>query len=281
MTDPRFAKATESGRFYYPPGYDDYTFRSSTNALGIIDKPALASAAAKRAGERAVAQEQEWHAIQQEQGDEKARLWISGAMREYSDYAASLGSAVHFCAEHFFEHVEIVEGEAVLDGWLTDYLVAHWAERMCKHRGTVDKNVEQIRKHVTQLAAAIETYGIEFIERERTVCDPDYGYAGTLDATVRIGGKVYVLDYKTGGVYPTVGMQLASYRYASHEVHGDATVPRTTFADGGCVLQLKPASHKLLFVRCDSLMFDRFTDAMRLADWRDNESKTVIGEEWR
>lgn len=281
MTDPRYAKATESGRFYYPPGFEDVTFRSVTNALNSVAKPAIVGAAAKRAGERAVFQEQEWHAIQQEQGDEKARLWISSAMREYSDYAASMGSAVHFCAEHFFEHVEVVDGEAVLDTFLIEYIAAHWAEKMCKHRGTVDKNIEQVRKHVTQLALAIETYGIEFIERERTVLNPEYGYAGTLDATVLIDGRTYLLDYKTGGVYETVALQLAAYRYATHEVDGDVSRKRAMRVDGGCVLQLKPASHKLHFVRCDESTFDVFLKALDLATWRDGEAKTTIGGEWK
>lgn len=277
MTDPRFAKATESGRFYYPPGYEDVTFRSVTNALGTLSKPALTGAAAKRAGERAVFQEQEWHAIQQEQGDEKARLWISSAMREYSDYAANMGSAVHFCAEHFFEHVEVVDGEAILDTWLIER-VATWAEKMCKHRGTVDKNIEQVRKHVTQLARAIDTLGIEFIERERTVFSTEHGYAGTLDATVTIDGKTYLLDYKTGGVYPETSMQLAAYRFATHEVAGDVSRTRAMRADGGLVLQLKPASFTPHFVRCDEVVFERFLDVLRLAEWRE---QTVIGEEFR
>ncbi len=68
------------------------------------------------------------------------------------------------------------------------------------------------------------------------------------------------------------------YRFASHEVAGDVSRTRAMRADGGLVLQLKPASFTPHFVRCDEVVFERFLDVLRLAEWRE---QTVIGEEFR
>jgi hypothetical protein len=306
MTAPRHAVATESGRYYSIPGYENTPFRSVTNIIGIIDKPAIAGAAAKRAGERAIACETEWHAIQQEEYDslannprikdrtpktlqkwanEAARLWISAAGRQYGDYTSDQGSAVHCACEHFEQHVTVVDGQAVFDEWLIAK-VAPWAEAMTVWDGTTDKNIERIRKHVTQYAKAIDEKGIVFLDRERTVCHPEHGYAGTLDGIVTLGEgamrRTYVLDIKTGGLYPeSIALQISSYRYATHEVHGDKTSERKVHIDGGCVLQLKPASYTFEFVKCDKPVFERFLDAMSLWTWRHEESRSALGGEWR
>lgn len=310
MTDPLHAVATESGRFYNIPGYEDVTFRSSTNICGIMDKPAIAGAAAKRAGERAVYQELEWHAIQQEEyarlaanprikdkspktlqkrADEAARLWISRAAQDYNDYAAQQGSAVHFAAEHFDDHITVIDGQAIFDEWLIDQLVTKWATDMAKYRYSVDKNVEQIRKHINQLIKCFEEYGIEAVDRERTVCNPELGYAGTLDLTGRITRHpdfdpkmLVVIDYKTGFLArESLPLQLCSYRRATHEVHRNKTVKRTAIVGGAAVIHLKPESYHLYPVRTDDEVFAYFQDAMRLWTWKHEDSKGVFGEEKR
>ena len=301
MTQPKYATETASGRFYAVPGYENLTFISVTNAIGCMAKHQLAAATAKRAGVRAVEQEMMWHAIQQEEydklisrkrnpldpkqakegADEKARLWISAAMREYADYASMLGSAVHFCCEHYEEHVDVVEDEAIFDSWLIEYIVEHWATKMSDYQYTVDRNVEQIRKHVTQYAAAIREKGIAFIDRERTVCSPEHGYAGTLDGVVTLEGALrrYVLDLKTGGLYnQQLPLQLSSYRYATHEVHGDRTLKRDYSIDGGLVLQLKPQSYSLHEVQCDDPVFQRFLQTLGISKWMNEECKDAVGE---
>lgn len=282
MTSPQFAQATKQGRYYNIPGYDDITHVSVTNIINSLSKPALAPAAAKHAGERAVQRETEWHAIQCEEGTEAARKFISAAFREYTTYRADLGSAVHFCCEVFDEHVTTgPEFGVAFDDYLIEYLTEHWATKMSEHRLTVARNVELIRKHVEQYDRACRENGITFLDRERTVCSPEHGYAGTLDGIVEMDGRTYVLDIKTGFVSAeSVPLQLAAYRFASHEVHGDRTTRRTAWVQGGLVLQLKPASYKLLPVRCDVDVFTAFLDVKRVWEWQSGMSKTAIGEEW-
>jgi ATP-dependent exoDNAse (exonuclease V) beta subunit len=255
--------------------------KSVTNVDGALAKPALSPAAGKRAGERAVFQEMEWHAIQQEKGDEEARKWISAAPREYMQFAQNLGSAVHFCCEVFDEHVTAEPEFVAFDDYLINYVMEHWVTPMSKYRDTPAKNLELIRKHVEQYDRACKENGITFLDRERTVCSPEHGYAGTLDGIVEMDGRTYVLDIKTGFVSTeSVPLQLAAYRFASHEVHGDHTTKRTAWVQGGLVLQLKPASYKLLPVRCDVDVFTAFLDVKRAWEWQNGMSKTAIGEEW-
>lgn len=280
MTQPKYATETETGRFYNIPGYEHVTHRSVTNIINSLSKPALYAAYAKRAGLRAVEQEMEWHAVQQEQGDEEAAKWIAKAMKEYSAYAANMGSAVHFCCECFDEHVMVIEGEAVLDEWLIEYVVAHWANKLSEYQWTVDRNVEQVRKHVTQYARFIAEHDVTFIDRERTVANPEYGYAGTLDAVVQLEGEALcaVLDIKTGGVYKeSVPLQLASYRYATHEVHGDVTKPRTYTIGSGYVLQLKPQSYNLYPVECGQDVFESFLATVKVWEWMHEGCKDAVG----
>lgn len=278
MTSPRFATATESGRYYDIPGRENETYLSVTNILGATSKPALVGAAAKHAGERAVKQEMEWHAIQQEEGDEAARKWISAAFREYSNYRAQLGSAVHFCCEVFDEHV-IAEPEFVaFDDYLIEYVTEHWAVPMSEHRDTPAKNLELIRKHVEQYDRACREKGLRFIERERTVFSPAHGYAGTLDGVVEMGSERYVLDIKTGFVASeSVPLQLAAYRFASHEVDDKYTRPKSVWASGGLVLQLKPASYKLWPVTCGVDEFAAFLDVKAVWEWK-QRAKDAVGE---
>lgn len=303
MTQPKHATESESGRFYNIPGFEHITHRSVTNIINALSKPMLYNAYAKRAGVRAVEQETEWHAIQQEhyeklttrkrsplapkeaqvKADDEAAKWIARAMKDYSAYASDMGSAVHFCCECFDEHVMVIDGEAVFDEWLTERVVEQWATKMSEYQYTVDKNVDQMRKHVTQYARFISDYEVTFIDRERTVANPEHGYAGTLDAVVRLEleGKALcaVLDLKTGGVYKeSVPLQLAAYRYATHEVHGDVTKPRTYTIDSGFVLQLKPQSYNLYPVECGVAQMEAFLAVARTWDWLNEGCKDAVGE---
>lgn len=52
------------------------------------------------------------------------------------------------------------------------------------------------------------------VESERTVFNTKHGYAGTLDAIADIGGKRYIVDFKTnkdGNVYTEAHMQVSAY----------------------------------------------------------------------
>jgi hypothetical protein len=56
----------------------------------------------------------------------------------------------------------------------------------------------------------------EWIESERTIVCTEHGYAGTLDAVVRMkNGLKYVIDFKSSKAhYSENSLQIAAYRYA-------------------------------------------------------------------
>jgi predicted RecB family nuclease len=65
----------------------------------------------------------------------------------------------------------------------------------------------------------------EIIEREYLVYSEKYGYAGTLDAYVRIGERTAILDYKTSkAIYSDYAIQLSAYKQAFEEMKGASAV---------------------------------------------------------
>ena len=276
MTSPIHAISTPDGRYYTIPGYEDIAFRSVTNAVGIMSKPALMKAYANRAAHRAVDYSLTVASIEMVEGTDAAVKWIASAMPEYAAQAAALGSAVHFACEHYREHVIELDGyEVAFDDWLTDSLVPY-AGKMGKPEA---KAIEHIRKHVIQYRRALDEQGITILDRERTVFSVKWAYAGTLDAIVRVRDNNYVMDIKTGGIYgDSLSLQLAAYRHAPRMVTSGTTCEREVAIHGGCALQLKPRSYKFHFVRCDNVAFEHFLAAMRLCEWRATED--LIGPHW-
>ena len=280
MTSPKHAVSTESGRFYNSlPGFEHLSLGSVTNIVGIKSKPALTGWAAKLAGERAISREDEWHAIQQEEGDEEARKWISAASRDEMDYKAAVGSAVHLACE-------LLDTD-VTPGGFTEGLVTRLDGVLAKHGGANAKNIENVWNHVTTYQRFIAEWGVRFVEQERTVFHPDDGWAGTLDAVVDIPDEQgalrrYVMDIKTGSVFAdSNALQLAAYRHAAYAVHGNASKPFNHQIHGGFVLQLKPKSYKVHFMRCDDTVYRVFIAARDLWRWAYDESKNASGDGWR
>lgn len=280
MTQPRHAVSTESGRFYTNiPGFENLSLGSVTNIVGVKSKPAIPGWAAKLAGERAIKHEDRWHAIQQEEGDEAARKWISAASREEMNYKAAMGSAIHLAAE-------VLDTE-VTDSGFSGPLIERLDGVLAKHGGASGDNLNRVWLHVIQYREFIRECGVQFVERERTVFNPDDGWAGTLDAIVNVPDdkgalRRYVMDIKTGGVYAdSNALQLSAYRHATYVVDGNASKPFSHQIHGGFVLQLKPKSYKVYFMRCDDAVYRRFLAARDLWLWSTDEHKGACGDEWR
>jgi hypothetical protein len=55
----------------------------------------------------------------------------------------------------------------------------------------------------------------EFLRSEFVVFDDEIGYAGTVDCLCRIGGKVFLVDFKSGQyIWPEYELQLSAYKHA-------------------------------------------------------------------
>jgi PD-(D/E)XK nuclease superfamily protein len=139
---------------------------------------------------------------------------------------------------------------------------------------------------------------------EMTVVHETWGYAGTLDAIVTIGGKRYIVDYKSGatdlnergrlrGPYPEAALQLAAYRHAelslwnAKRVTGGqryyvispearaAAVPMPDIA-GGFVIQTSPERARVHPVACGPAVHAYFGHVLELASWAFVDSRNAI-----
>lgn len=251
MTNPKYANSGEAGRTYSIPGFPPLT--SVTTVLNAAAKPVLYNWYAKMAGVRAVEQEAEWHALQQEEGDEAARKWISAAARDYNEQRKWLGSAVH----HLCETYDETDDPGLLD-WYLD-----------KMGGDRKKNLSAINNHVWQYGEWVKEHQPAFLLKEATVLHPVDRWAGTLDMVVTIDGKNYVGDIKTGGAYRDTALQLAAYRHAALIVDGEDTKPFTHDIHGGFVLALKPKSYKMHYYECGRDVYEVFLHLKRYKEWID------------
>lgn len=123
----------------------------------------------------------------------------------------------------------------------------------------------------------------EFLHTEALVISRTYEYAGTLDAIVRIDGKVYVLDIKTGNyIWPEVALQLVAYSRA--DFLGDRTTgeesPLPALYKRGLVLHLQDGSYVLRPVRLGDTEFDSFLAAIDMYHWGTDLGKTVLLPPW-
>jgi len=133
----------------------------------------------------------------------------------------------------------------------------------------------------------LETYRPEYLATEATVFHRAQGYAGTLDAIVRlmVGGRwlQLVIDYKSGrDIYAEVALQLAAYARAEFVGAPDGVTELPLPAiDAGAVLHIRadgtPAVPRL--VRIDDAVFRAFLHAREVFRWRKEIAKTALMQE--
>jgi hypothetical protein len=261
----------------------DTRYWSVTTLIGCLDKPALVPWAAIKTAEAAVDDMAIWQSRLEREGRASAIDYLKqsrfrGKKGERS--AKDLGSAVHAACEYAALHGRF-NPEDTSDPELIPF-------------------VRNFGKFLNDFQPHVECV-------EVPVYNETYGYAGTLDAMVRLGDTSYVVDYKTSredldgrgkpkGPYPEVALQLAAYRYAelaavwrarAHEINRrryyllNATeramavpVPKV---DHGLVVYLTPERYAVHPVRCDETIFDHFLALIDAARFVLDVSKDVIG----
>lgn len=249
MTQPKHAQDSFADRAYT---IGDEKYPSVTTICGVVAKPALPAWAAKLAAERAMKHAGIWQAMEEEEGFEEARKWISKASREYTDQKATIGSAVHKMCE--------TRGDCDLLPYLSKLPGDMAAQRI------------NIENHYAQYEQFLAEHSPDILVQELTVFHESMKYAGTLDMVCVIDGRIAVLDIKTGNAaqYKTTWMQLAAYKNATHVLNDDGTVePFTHKCECGYVLELKPRSYKLTEVDVGDETFAAFALALGLRRWMD------------
>lgn len=102
----------------------------------------------------------------------------------------------------------------------------------------------------------------KFLENEFAVFNDEYNYAGTVDLTCEIDGKVYILDLKTSQyIWPSHRLQISAYKHCSEKEYQTA------------ILQLgyRMNKNRYKFTSIEDC-FDLFLAAQRI--W-DSENKDV------
>jgi len=216
-----------------------------------------------------------------EEGEQAVVEWLTGARfrRPKGQRSASeLGTAVHQAVEQF-----ALTGE----------------------RPSVDA---EVAPYLDQFDRWAQQFQPEYVAAEMTVFSPTYGYAGTADAVMVVGGARVIADYKTSRKsvdrqgrptkpYPEVGLQLAAYRHADFaaawrprryeqwsrryyllgegERSAAVDIPEV---DGGIAIHLTPDHCHAHTVRCDEAIFDCFLYVLEAARFHLEVARTVVGE---
>ncbi len=259
----------------------DLTLWSVTSILGVLDKPALVYWAANETAHAAVRAAQSLPQRIAEDGPAETAKWLAGARYRTTPGARSateLGTAIHAACEQY-----------ALTG----------------QRPDVDDEVQPFLDRFDEWAQRAQP---EYVAAEMTVYHPEYGYAGTLDAIIKLDGETYIGDYKstrkdvdsqgkpTEPYAEQVGLQLAGYRFARMAA---AWKPRTVEkfrrryyllnaaeqqlaqpmpeVAGGLVIHITPERCGAYPIRCGENEWTYFLNCVEVARWIHEDSKTAMG----
>ncbi|MGW1587282.1 hypothetical protein [Streptomyces sp. NPDC002386] len=248
MTDPKWAVATERGRYYTDPaGGPDLI--SVTNALGSIHKPALVPWAAGMTADAVIA-DPITTARRARTEPTALRRELVAVHRQYTERAQNLGSRVHNRAQ------AMVLGVPYPD----------------------DPEVEP---YARQLAAWFRLWRIDLARDveavETTVMHRARGYAGTGDLWVWLPTgrfrrrQLWLVDHKTSAkkpadtVYAEQPLQLAGLRHAPEWLLPDDTSEPAPRVHRTALLNLRPRAHRFIEVPSGPAEFRAFISAMRTA----------------
>lgn len=268
---PTAPKRDRSGYYTHPANGE--RFMSVTTILGKgIPKEALFHWAAFEAAQCAVDNIPALVRARGQQARLDMRTWIQHAAERKRDTAANLGTLFH-------DHAEArVLGTPMPD--LSD----------------------EVRPFVEAFDRFLDEWQPTYEAAELTVANTEHGYAGTLDAKLRLSalpdqlaelgyqpGDLLEVDYKSGkAVYPEVGLQLAAYRRATVGWLKDGAEVQPPATVGGLVLHIRPeglpggepGGYAFRPVRTDDAVFATFLAAKAIAEATRKESlfDSILGE---
>lgn len=262
------------------PAVDDTRHWSVTTILGCLKAEGLLYWTAEEAAKAAVNSAASLQSRIEEEGREAVIKWLRDARFRRAKgerTAAELGTAVHEACESY-----------ALTG----------------QRPDVDPEVQPFLDQFDRWAQEFQPV---YQAAEVTVYNPTYGYAGTCDAFLTVGGVRFIADYKTSrksfdargnptGPYPEVALQLAAYRHAElaavwrprrmekfrrryyllSPAEREMAVP-VPEVDTGLVIHITPDHCDAYPVECGPEIFEAFLFVQEAARWQFQTSKTVIG----
>lgn len=262
------------------PADDDERHWSVTTILGCLKAEGLLYWTAEEAAKAAVNSAASLQARIEEEGREAVIKWLRDARFRRAKgerTAAELGTEVHAACEAYALTGQRPDVDAEVQPFLDQF--DRWAQEF---------------QPVYQAA-------------EVTVYSPSYGYAGTCDAFLTLGGVRCIVDYKSSRKsfdnrgnpttpYPEVALQLAAYRHAElaavwrprrmeqyrrryyllGQAEREMAVP-VPEVDTGLVIHITPDHCDAYPVECGPDIFEAFLFVQEAARWQFQTSKTVIG----
>jgi hypothetical protein len=253
MTDPKWAVATERGRYYTDPaGGPDLI--SVTNALDSIHKPALIPWAAGMTADAVIA-EPIATARRARTEPTALRKELVAVHRQYTERAKTLGTRIHNRAQ----------AQVLGVPYPPDPEVEPYARQLARW----------FRLWQVDLGRDVEAV-------ETTVMHRQYGYAGTGDLWVWLRSgrfrrrQLWLVDYKTSAnkpadtVYDEQPLQLAALRWAPEWLLPDDTTEPAPRVHRTALLNLRPRSHRFIEVPSTREQFRAFLGAVRTARYLHN-----------
>jgi hypothetical protein len=247
VTQPKIRTEFKSGSRWYVDPDTKAKVPGVTSVVGMLPKPFLVPWAAKLAATYAVDNLAAVTAIAE--GDRLAAIdLIKMASRRFTAAAGEIGTSVH----------------------------GYFEERAKGNPGRVTPDIAGFVPHIE---AFLTEWKPKFLYIEDTVWSDTFGYAGSFDCIVEIGGEKIVLDLKTSasGVHAETALQLAAYRHADRIVSQDnIEVPKDIV--GGAVLHVRPdTGYSLVPISCGDAEMDYFKTLLRVFTWEEH-AKSVIGK---
>lgn len=233
-----------------PYTFNDIQYPGVTTVIGLLDKsPALMGWAVKLMGIYILENKNQY--LMDGLGfdiliqDAKARY------REVSEEAKDIGSAVHNIIERYIKAK--MSGEKFRD--VTEDVVDEITSALIAFWDWEKDNIE------------------EWIESEKSIFEPELGYAGTLDAIAKIKkepvdkflipGGLYVIDFKSSkGFYDGYDMQIAAYRYARENLNEETGKVQVTSRTG-------EYEEEYSSVKIDGMGVLRLDKETGLPEWKD------------
>jgi hypothetical protein len=228
-------------------------FPSVTDALRVIDKPAIGTWAKQETAKCAL---RNWDMLADMRvagGDDAAVAWLSRIPDYQRDVAARLGSSVH----RLFE--------------------------MAMRGGQIAPTDEEA-PFVDAAAQFIADYTPKIESLEKSVINVERQYGGTYDLLLKLDGERWLVDLKTSkGVYGETALQLAAYQHAEFiGLPGDPRPRRMPKIDRFAVLHLRPEAYpgngyRLIEYRVGPDEWRAFLAALALRRWQ--QGAHPVGEE--
>lgn len=197
LPEPKYEVSFSEGNHQYRA--EGKVIPSVTSVIGILDKPALVAWSAKITAKWILERINliKKGALSYSVGDE-GEVYQSARtehMRE-SSKAAKIGTAAHKAVENWVTKGKKPTKRASESTRVAFDSFIRWAENNGLKRGAC-------------------------IGSEVRLLSKKYGYAGTLDLLVYLGGKLYLVDVKTSNNFyePDMPMQLAAYAHAVEEMY--------------------------------------------------------------